>query len=630
MNKLILPFSISTLCLMMTACGGGSNLIFEDPTKKPQDTTATGCTISDTNENCFQFTMEYPIAGIQYTCSSDKVNVFRTQIDQNIVSGGCDKKDTATFFLNANGKARIELGSVKIEDLGKVSTASSPVHLSVLDMARGLTGKAVATLDQNDETVKMAMQLIKIFQAVGSQKSDDNIIGDIQPIDMDVKILEGLSDITTSINTTEYQNGQYAAILKPWVDVSQISDDEAFSVLKKALNISAGAIYQADPPFLTSVVDGMIGYSGADANKKTFMGTFFVMSDRQGFSHGYGLHWRGKPSQSSETSAGSIYLITEVPPMMMYANTQNGLINPVNKYIAATDKFLFKTSNNENLYLNSGRLINDYAVAGTDIFYKYLTDIAKAPENDLAKWSMVAGEDNYTGHVDFVKAYPISYLDRRVFKSISNVKAGEKYYFPLYATLTFNYGSKDFEPVKLGIVIDENGDIRTDVKEWNNTSDLSGQCGQADATLAEPKDNFGVQQYRIGTIGGANYQRQQSDMGISPRIILSGTQFGALDGTFVGVDNTVLDSNGTAAVNSNGARINLYSLLTAADASIGTINISSYSGGVASWANPYNQYKSIYVNNDKTATDADKTKLKNSIYGTLSIQLASCYKPMVK
>ena len=143
MNKLILPFSISTLCLMMTACGGGSNLIFEDPTKKPQDTTATGCTISDTNENCFQFTMEYPIAGIQYTCSSDKVNVFRTQIDQNIVSGGCDKKDTATFFLNANGKARIELGSVKIEDLGKVSTASSPVHLSVLDMARGLTGKAV-------------------------------------------------------------------------------------------------------------------------------------------------------------------------------------------------------------------------------------------------------------------------------------------------------------------------------------------------------------------------------------------------------------------------------------------------------------------------------------------------------
>lgn len=628
MKNLIFPFTLSTLCLMMTACGGGSNVIHEDPVKKPQDTTATGCTISDTNESCFQFVMEYPIAGIQYTCSSDKVNVFRTQLDKNVVTGGCDKKDTVTFFLNTQDKARIELGSVKIPDLGMVSSPSSPVHLSVVDMAKGLTEKAAVDLDENDATIQMAMRLVKIFQAIGSQKSDDNVVGDIQPIDLDEKILDGITEIKTSINTTEYQNGQYVALLSPWVDVNKISDAEAYAVLKKALYTSAGAIYQADPPFLVQVIQGMVGSSGSEANKKELMGTFFVMSDRQGFSHGSGIQWRGIPTRESETSAGTIDLILKTPPIMMYAKSQSNLINPVNKKIASNEKFLFKTSKDDDLYITSGRLINDYAVAGTDSFYKFLTNIEKAPSNDLAKWDMRAGGDSYQGTVDFVKAYPISYLDRRVFKSKSNMETGDKYYFPLFATLTFNYDEKNINPIKLGIVIDEHGDIRTDVKDWSNKTDLTGQCAElVDPSQALPKDNFGVQQYRIGTIGATNYQPQQSDMSVSPRIILSGQHFADLDGTLVGVDNTVLGADGTAAVNSNGAKINLHSLLTATGTNAGTINISNYGGGVASWVNVYNQWNAIYIKNDKTATDAQKDDISKRITGAVSIQLASCYQP---
>lgn len=612
----------------MTACGGGNNVIHEDPTIKPQETTATGCTVSDTNESCFQFVMEYPIAGIQYTCSSDKVNVFRTHLVQNVVTGGCDKKDTVTFFLNAQNKVRIELGSVKIPELGMVSSPSSPVHLSVVDMAKGLTEKAAVDLDKNDATIQMAMHLIKIFQAIGSQKSEDNIVGDIQPIDLDEKILDGITDITTPINTPEYQNGQYVALLSPWIDVSKISDAEAYAVLKKALYTSAGAIYQADPPFLVQVIQGMVGSSGSGTNKKQLMGTFFVMSDRQGFSHGSGIQWRGIPTRDSETSAGTIDLILKTPPVMMYANAQSSLINPVNKKIASSEQFLFTTSKNDSLYITNGRLINDYAVAGTDLFYKFLTGTEKAPAGDLATWNMLSGTDSYQGTADFVKAYPISYLDRRVFKSKNNINIGDKYYFPLYATLTFNYDDKDINPSKLGIVIDEHGDIRTDVKDWKDKGNFIGQCAEIlDTSQAQPKDNFGVQQYRIGTIGATNYQPQQSDMSISPRIILSGQHFADLDGMLLGVDNTVLGADGTAAVNSNGAKINLHSLLTATGMNTGTINISNFGGGVASWVNVYNQWNAIYIKNDSTATDAQKEDISKRITGTVSIQLADCYKP---
>ncbi len=49
-------------------------------------------------------------------------------------------------------------------------------------------------------------------------------------------------------------------------------------------------------------------------------------------------------------------------------------------------------------------------------------------------------------------------------------------------------------------MIDENGDIRTDLNLMQQQTDMSGQCGVvSDNTLI---DNNGVQQYRIGTTGG--------------------------------------------------------------------------------------------------------------------------------
>lgn len=97
--------------------------------------------------------------------------------------------------------------------------------------------------------------------------------------------------------------------------------------------------------------------------------------------------------------------------------------------------------------------------------------------------------------MDIYKGNKISFLESSVFKTSGNVKAGESYIFPLYATLTFNFEQTGAQPVNLGIVIDEHGDIRTDIKPNATITDMSGQC----ATVADSNliDSLGVQQYRM-------------------------------------------------------------------------------------------------------------------------------------
>lgn len=631
MNKFALPFSITTLCLLMSACGGEKNIIHEDPTTIADGTTAMGCTNVNTSA-CFEFVMEYPIAGIQYTCSSDKVNTFATQVEQNIVKGGCNKNDRVTFFLNATDNVRIELGHVEIPDLGNVSITSSPVHLTLLDMAQGLTGQKAQSFDPDDSTVKVALGLTKIFQAIGNQKTNSNEIGDIQLVELREDSLKDLDKITAKVDLSAFQDGSYANILKPWIDVTGISDAQAFAVLEDAANMSLSALYQVDQGVF-NVTNGLLGSSSANANKM-LTGTVFLLSDRQGFTQGYGIQWIGTPTLSSSWD-----LVLRTNPIAMYAASQLNWLDPATKRLGTgASKFRFITAQDDTLFINQGRLINDYGIAGTNAFYQYLTNQNSIIQEDLGKWSQTSGSDQFTGSVDVVKANPISYLDRRVFPSSTNVSVGAKYYFPLYATLNFKFydeeGTLKTNGVNLGIVIDEHGDIRTDVKDWSS-SDLSGQCGELeDPTLAEPIDNFGTHQYRIGTVSATNYQPNQTDMTISPRIILSGSHFGMLDGVALGLNNVVSTSSESSQVIavSSGVKINLFNLLRNNSVDANSINLSSRTDGIAEWANIYNAYKKIYVtaNTDYAATEAEKAQIKR-ITGSASIKLnTSCYEVKTK
>lgn len=630
---MILPFSMSLLCAALAGCGGESNTIHENPTVIPDGTDAIGCTVSSTSSACFEFLMEYPISGLQYTCTSDKVNTFSTKLSGNVVTGGCDTKDTVTFFLNATDEFRIEFGSVKLSDLGFVSASKIPVHLTVLDMAAGLTGKKAQSLDPSDETVKVALKLIKILQAIGSQKTLSNQIGDVQAINLTSKDLTGLNQITAKVDLAALNNNQYIKILQPWIDVSKISDVDALNVLKQITNVTFGSIYQADPPVVLASTEGLIGYAGTGTNQKTLLGTFFLMSDRQGYTHGYGLQWRGVPNRASESIGNALTLLTETNPILMRADAQTDWIDPISKRIGTAEKFKFVTTNNENLFINQGRLLNDYGVAGSEVFYKYLSNQSTVVKDDLSKWTQTVGTDQFNGHVDLVKAYPIAYLDKRVFKSEKTVAKGEKIYFPLYATLTFRQDDSSLKDVKLGIVIDEFGDIRTDIKKDATEIDMSGNCGiVADASVLKPQDHYGVQQYRIGTVSAANYQPQQQDLAISPRIILAGQQYGLMDGTLLGVNSSLIGTEGANVVNNNGVKINLYNLMMGTGSNVSNINISNYTNGSAEWVNIYHSYKRLFINSMKdeyTPTALEKEQVK-SIAGSVGIQLASCYQVKTK
>ena len=633
MKTFLLPFSVSTLCLMMAACGGGSNNINEDPTLKPVETTAVGCSVEDSNE-CFEFTLEYPVAGLQYTCAKDKINSFSTKLNGNVVTGGCDADDTATFFLNATNNYRIEFGSVKMSDLGVLSAESVPVHLTLLDMAKGITGQAAQSLSQSDETVQVAMQFVKIFQAIGNQKSSNgNVIGDIQLLELDEITLDGLEQITDSVTAQDLETGRYAEVIAPWIDVGVVSDDQAFEVLTDASYLSLSSLYQAEITPFAAAYEGMIGYAGTGNNRRTLLGEFFLLMDRSGFTQGYGMQWRGVPSQTGNSVANAVLLSTEANPLMMRAAAQSDFISPVSKRMGTVSPYRMITANDETLSFNGGRLINDYAVAGSSIFYQYLTGTDKddVPTSDLAKWTQSTNEGQYSGGADFIKAFPISYLDNRVFKSPKTVENGEDYYFPLYATLTFEFADTTVDDVKLGIVIDENGDIRSDIGPNATENDMSGMCGVSDSSLAEAEDDYGVMQYRLGTMTATNYQEAQGDRSFGIRMIIAGEQFAGLDGVILGLSTNATVNEQTVSL---GARVNIHSLLDVKSGDSGAlpnIVLTSPSGGVANWVNFFNIQKAAYIAGDEEydATPEEEDRQKR-LRGTMSIDLADCYSVKTK
>ncbi|MEK5761013.1 hypothetical protein V3527_20590, partial [Acinetobacter variabilis] len=82
----------------------------------------------------------------------------------------------------------------------------------------------------------------------------------------------------------------------PFIDISQISDDQAFEVVKKLANIASAAVYQPEfSLFSTSGIissnltgsDGLAGCNKSvcdikDKTTKYLFGHFILITDRQG------------------------------------------------------------------------------------------------------------------------------------------------------------------------------------------------------------------------------------------------------------------------------------------------------------------------------------------------------------
>ncbi|RSN78262.1 putative pilus system protein FilF [Acinetobacter haemolyticus] len=655
-KRIVLPFALSALAILLNGCGGESAKINEDPRKGVTGVTSnTSCDVRQ--DNCLQFVLDYPIAGINFDCSSDNVNHFITKSDSNAVTGACKLGDRVSFYIQGEESPRVSLGTIHLDNITKTKVGV-PARIRVIDLAMALTGKNPAELDMNnDDTTKVAIALVKIFQSLGAEKKS-NVIGDIQPTEITQEKRNQLKEITQEIGAAEFNNGLYVGLIKPWIDVSKINNEQAFAIVNQLLRLSNMGVWYAELPIFKAGSDGIIelpnegsgvfpdGLFGCNrelykdclnigedkgASLRHSMGRFELLTDRQGYILGYGQQWKGAPTITNDIISPTLALITKVKPEKLQITAQKNWFNLVSQEINPDQPLRFTLNVNtpsEDLLITQGKLINGSNIASTEAVYRQLTK-AKATDpfnnaKDLGEWKQSINGVNYKGVTDVFKINPASYLPKDVFTTERNVESGKRYAFPLYATLTFRFQDSSISPVDLGIVIDEHGDIRTDIKKDATAIDMSGICAKAepqeDGTFI---DEYGVTQYRIGTTGGALYSA--NDKSVTVRMILANPRFGALEGVLLGLNFTSLDGQ----LNIGGAKINVHNLL---NGQASGINLTNFSNNTASWLNNYALYLTTYINvYDHKDTDKSKyveptdqeREFAKGYRGTASIKIAN-------
>ncbi|MCU4391616.1 hypothetical protein KTH73_12895 [Acinetobacter courvalinii] len=636
-KKILLPFAVSTLALMLHGCGGESAKINEDPTKGVEGVTSnTSCAI--TADNCLRFVMDYPVTGLNFDCSTDKFNHFATKLEGNIVTGACKLGDSINFYIQGEGARKINLGTLNLDTISKTKMAIPP-RIRLIDLAIAMTGQKPTTLNMSDDTTRVAVALIKILQSLGAENGD-NVIGDIQPIELSKDKKNQLIDISKDIGTQEFISGEYVEILKPWLNVEQVSDAQALALLTDLLNLSNTGVWQADAPFAkqtgdnpiaSATGDGFFGCNRDDYNACTqatdnllhSMGGFLLISDRQGYILGYGQQWRG-PAAIVDKIVFPYVLTTKVKPQKIQVNAQNLWFNQIDKFIKPEQPLRFSLNNekSEDLLLTQGQLINGTAIAGTERIYKQLNKLKDSDSVDpklLGAWQQTIAGETYKGRIDIIRVNPSSYLSKDIFKTEANVQSKQQYIFPLYATLNFKFQNNEFPAVDIGIVIDEKGDIRTDIKANATDTDKSGICGtvksvNSDGTITDSNDQI---QYRIGTISATEFSAV--DKSLVVRMILSNPKFGNVDGAIFGLNLTA----GT------GAKINIHNLLAG---QANGINLTNFLNETANWSNTYAAYQLIYNTTYDNLKDAEKNKyikptdeeraLAKRYSGTVSIKIA--------
>lgn len=667
-NKKILPFAFTALVMALSGCGGESANIIPET----YDTsTENGACYSNT-EGCMEFVLDYPFDGLNFTCSSHTTNKFITLFDTNesVSTGACKIGDTVTFYLMGDKDKKIDLGKVELSAISNVASGTSPPRLTLLDIAGGINGQVALELSKSDSTVKVAMRLAKIIQAIALKDGKITSATDIQPVYMNALNRTGLEGIDASITTANIINlddASFNALFNPWLDLSAVSNDDAFIVVSKLANLSVAAVFQPEfALFSTSqaVVAGVSGSNGMigcdksvcnpqDTSKTNSFGHFMLMTDRQGMTFGSGVQWRGKVDTKLDTIGGvNLQLMLKAKPKQMTATQQDNWIDPITHEIDRKRQFGFKfdvaEDNAEPLTIKQGTLLADKMVAGTDgTIYRALaglTSTATLTAQDKARmglWTQRVNGVDYQGTIDLYKQYPISYLDRSVFKNAENTAASQNYFFPLYADLTFKFSNTDVKPVKLGIVIDRNGDIRTNIRPnvpvdiFSNTSssvvDLSTDAanGCQSDVLQYPElmqDSSNTQQYRIGTVSRTfTSSYMLSPNSLSLRMILAGDAFGTLNGALIGMNTTIKTSTDTnESIVVGGALLKAGSLM---DAAAGTkpasIVFADSEGKTVKWANSFASFNSTY--NQNNTTDSESKELAKLAGGTITFDLAPCY-----
>lgn len=456
-------------------------------------------------------------------------------------------------------------------------------------------------------------------------------------MDLYQQLKDKLSILPENVKANDFVDGSYANDMKAWLDVSSVSEQSAETLAKQQLNLKNVNVYSANFLAISALNVDVGGFHGVSQTKKESIANLYAITDRQGYSIGYAVQWRGVPLSVNNpiSDIGRINLLTQAVPEKLNTvasskaetSIQNW-INPLTDRIQNPLILKKAIGSADQMNIFQGKLLNQKSIAGTEYMYKNLTGSTTAPSDSTVygKWNQNIEGENFTGSIDVYKTNPATYLSNEIFRTVNTVKAGQNYIFPLYANLTFKFNDPSIPNQVVGIVIDEQGDIRT-----NRTNDnlASNQCNSVDANLVDTVTK--AQQYRIGTTGAAN--SSANDKSITIRMILAHPIFGNLDGALIGLNESFMylpqAPNGEIyASSSSGVRLNLQNLVVNNSTQNG-INISSWSGDAANSANWINMHavaQTIYEAANKDNANVSSSELVKRQGGTIEkIDLLPCY-----
>ena len=659
------PFALTSLCLMLSACGGGSNSINEDPTAGGSGgNTVVECASSDTT--CVNLVFDdTPVVNLNYECGkyrsvTSNTGVARCPVDSNV-----------TFYLKAaEGARKIVLGTIAVKPVRNTISSevqdTSLIRITTKDLAENITGSSISSLDES-VAAKTAINMSQFLQSIARSNradptkaytSNNEFYVDTAPVNrvyIDTPVKADIEKMTEDVTAKDFQDTTFISKTKPWFEaqkITLISTAEAKRRLEKVILAKNSGVFFATPTldaglFQNTGVDLKLGVSGNNGSNTSATVAMFALTDRTGEHTGYGLEWIAPTS--TDLTRYAIYLQNKYSKMRLAdnANIFNPYTNRFNNFIfnigpkAYTDDSAKANEYKDNTFrFVNGKLIRDLAVLGSADVYKLYSIDALKDNSELGTWEQknTIGGTNFSGTATVFKRGAVNtYLDPAVWRVKELVSSGQTYQFPLYATITFNYRdeyTKDCatcaKSATLPVAILANGDIITDGNDDTDFTNTGAVCGaettKKDTTGKPILDSEGkevyVKQKVIGTIRAAYPSTDGNDFYISPSIILAGEQFGALDGSLVGIGERI--------------KINLAGIRNVNAGQRGSINATSAELGdsdtnPAIWANTYNSYTRLRVEyaaanaeaetkDDKLepVTDAEK-RAANLDYGTLQV-----------
>ena len=119
------------------------------------------------------------------------------------------------------------------------------------------------------------MRIAKIIQALAIKNNSVVVPTDIQAVYINNADKLLIDEISRNVTTADFSSGSdrdFDGLFQPWLDLSQVNNADAFTIVSKLMTISTAAVYQ--PEFALFSTDGIItnasgsnGLVGCDQNE---------------------------------------------------------------------------------------------------------------------------------------------------------------------------------------------------------------------------------------------------------------------------------------------------------------------------------------------------------------------------